>query len=475
MKSNLNFYIEKEKKILADLARYERQSGILSILRLITFAGSAGFVIWGIASKNIALNIIGALIFVAFVVLCIIHGKISDNVRYLTELSKVVSSYIARIKGDFDALEKIRISDLKRSDEIENARNRLYGKEFEEPSHYYCVDLDIFGKKSLFSLLNVSETAFGRRKFADALLNSEESDTGLELLKAKQQAVEEFCSIPEVLMDYQATAGMGKMTKYPKALLDFSRNGAKTSSFANALGIIGCAVWLMVLIAFIAAPQYALSAIPVCMFVNLLIWIIGNKFNGRYIEACEGMPSQVSAILRLYLILEKAGFDTGTPIEVLKKLDDAIKISRLRSQPILAFLINAILPLDYLISFLLGNWADKYGKLLPGYIDRLAEYEALMCIAQTGLVFTESTFPEFVNSDAISDNAVFEGENLVHPLLDHDSVVSNSITIRNQILLLPENKIKHYGKIFKYYCQEGKHTKESKRHKAHCRCPSFGY
>ena len=94
------------------------------------------------------------------------------------------SSYIARIKGDFNELRNIAVKGLKRAEDIGLAKSRLYGRDFEISDHDYCMDLDVFGKKSLFSLLNVSETSFGRRRFADSLLNPHVSGIKAEDLKA---------------------------------------------------------------------------------------------------------------------------------------------------------------------------------------------------------------------------------------------------------------------------------------------------
>ena len=101
-----------------------------------------------------------------------------------------------------------------------------------------------------------------------------------------------------------------------------------------------------------------------------------------------------------------------------------------------ALIFNLIFPLDYLISYPMGKWAVKYGKELPGYIDSLAEIEALMCASQTGLIFAESSFPEFIDSDDASENAYFEGEEIAHPLLDNDTVVRNSVTINKDIAII---------------------------------------
>ncbi len=449
MKADLNFYNEKEQVINADLAKYTRQSGFLSFLRLISFLAAAGMIIWALIAQNTLLYIAGAFFIAVFIVLCIIHNGVSEKVNFLTELDKVNKSYIARINGDFNELRNIAVKGIKRGEDIGIAKRRLYGLDFDIPEHDYCADLDLFGKKSLFSLLNVSETSFGRRRFADKLLNSHVSDITTDELKRRQAAVKELCSKPDFLMDYQATARCGKMTKDPKVLMEFAKHGAKTKPVANVLGILGCIIWIAVPVFFAVDPDHAAASILGCFIVNLIIWVIGRAFNEEYIKACEGMPTQVKTMLKLYSILEGTGFENELIKSLirgdenaegafgsLKKLDGALRVAGLRSQPLFALIFNLIAPLDYLIAHLLGNWAVRYGKSLPVYIDSLAELESLMCAAQTGLVFMESAFPEFVASDDPKENAFFEGENLTHPLLAHDTAVSNSVTVNSDIAII---------------------------------------
>ena len=449
MKANLDFHLNKQKAIAAELAGFNGRSGFLSFARLIFFAGAAALIIWGSVSSLMVPVICGILLFAAFLMLCLIHGKVLARVDYLNELDKVNSSYMARIKGDFNELRNIAVKDQKRAEDIGLAKNRLYGKDFEEPEHDYCCDLDLFGKKSLFSLFNVSETSFGRKRLAQSLLDPHVSDITRDELKAKQEAVAELCSKPDVLMDYQATARCGRMTKDPKALLDFAVTGSKTKVAANVAGIFGCVIWLVVPLAYILFPAYAPASIIGCLLVNLVIWMAGHSANDTYIKACEGMPSQVATILKLYTILEKSGFENKLiksliggnvkkegAFESLKSLEGILKVALLRSQPLFALIFNVIVPLDYLISFLLGNWAVKYGKNLPSQIDDLAELEALMCAAQTGLVLPDSAFPEFVDSDDAKENAYFEGYDLAHPLIERESVVSNSVTVDSDIAII---------------------------------------
>ena len=165
MKANLDFHLNKQKAITAELAGFNGRSGFLSFARLIFFVGAAALIIWGCVSSIMVPVICGILLFAAFLMLCLIHGKVLARVDYLNELDKVNSSYMARIKGDFNELRNIAVKDQKRAEDIGLAKNRLYGKDFEEPEHDYCCDLDLFGKKSLFSLFNVSENVLNPTEF----------------------------------------------------------------------------------------------------------------------------------------------------------------------------------------------------------------------------------------------------------------------------------------------------------------------
>ena len=69
MKADLKFFEDKEQVIVAGLAKYGRQSGILSFLRLVSFLAAAGLIIGGVVVQNPLLYIAGALVFILFVVL----------------------------------------------------------------------------------------------------------------------------------------------------------------------------------------------------------------------------------------------------------------------------------------------------------------------------------------------------------------------------------------------------------------------
>ena len=84
----------------------------------------------------------------------------------------------------------------------------------------------------------------------------------------------------------------------------------------------------------------------------------------------------------------------------------------------------------------MGKWADSYGDSLYNSISNLAEIESLMCASQISFISGVSSFPKVEESSSPDDNAYFEGTDITHPLLDPETAVSNSVTIKSDIALI---------------------------------------
>lgn len=442
-------YFEDNKQSINDLKKiYGRRSLLLSVLRFVTFLIAVIALIVAIVKSLVALYITFAVSFIAFIVLCVIHSKISARLSYYEALDKVNSKYIARINGDFSSLFEIVCDGLKRRDEIEDATRRATGDEFYQVGHDYCMDLDLFGKKSLFSLLNVSETALGRRAFANELLGYGDKIRSAKDIKVRQKAVKELTSNPGFLEKFQATAMLGNMKKDPKALIEFASERRPVKKNLLVSAVLMCCLWIIPLAALIFFPVYIRACILGVLAVNLIAWAFGVKSNEYYFKAADGMPTQVATIHKLYSLLESsdfkdeylcsliAGKDGKAVTSSLSSLAMILFFSGLRSQPIFAFLINSVLPLDMFICFFMGKWADSHGDSLSHAVSNLAEFEALMCASQISFISRVSAFPEIESSDSSDDNAYFEGKEIVHPLLAPDAAVSNSVKIKSDIALI---------------------------------------
>ena len=448
MTASPKLFEENNQKITESLKLYDSRSTLLSVIRFILFLSGIFCFIWATIRKMPVFYLIFAVLFILFVIICIIHGKITSKLKYYEALLNVNSRYIARIKGDFDELFKTVCDGLKRRDEIEEAQRYASGIVFYTDDHDYCMDLDLFGKKSLFSRLNVAETSFGRRAFANELLGSGDKIRSASDIVKRQKAVKELVSRPEFLEQYQATAMLGNMKKDPKALIDFASEKKPAKPSLVTVAAVQICLWLIPLAALVVFPDNVRVFVLGVLAFNLLVWAFGVKANAYYFKAADGMPSQVSTIYKLYSLLESSGLKDEylcslisgkkgkTVTGSLSSLSVILFFAGLRSQPIFAFLINAVFPLDNLVCFFMGKWAVKYGDSLYQSVANLAEIESLMCASQISFVSSVSSFPEIEESDSDDDNAYFEGKDICHPLLSPDSAVSNSVTIRSDIALI---------------------------------------
>lgn len=448
MTASPKFFEEKNQKIEESMINYGRRSSVLSFLRFVLFIAAVVVLIIAVTNKNTYLFFVFAALVIAFTVLCILHGKITAKLNYFEALSNVNSRYIARINGDFDLLYELICRGLKRRDEKEDARRAASGNEYYNGGHDYCMDLDLFGKKSLFSLLNVSETSFGRRAFASELLGHGSNIRSAKDIAVRQGAVKEFSDNPDFLEQYQATALLGNMKKDPKALIDFASDKKPVKKNFMAVSVLLVCLWLIPLCAAVFFSAYIRVCVLGVLLVNLLAWVSGIKANKYYFTAADGMPLQVATIHKLYSLLESSelkdeylkslisGKDGKQVTSSLSSLSFILFFAGLRSQPLFAFLINCVFPLDYLICFYMGKWADSYGESLYHSVSNLAQIESLMCASQISFISGVSCFPVIESSESADENAYFVGEDITHPLLPPDSAVSNSVTIRSDIALI---------------------------------------
>jgi len=452
MTNNSGFFEQRAEKISAKISEYEKRSIRLSILRLLIFTLAVGVAIWVFAKEYPIYFILASIfLFISFIFLCFVHSSVQNQTEFYRYLYTVNAGYIARINGDFKTLKEIAVGDLKSRGDIEDATDIFAGRDFYVENHDYCIDLDLFGNRSLFSLYNVSETAFGRRAFAGELLYACERRRSIGELELRQQAVAELASKPGVMMAYQARAKQGRLQNYPQALVDFSASGKQPGIFAKIIMCILPFLWLVPIVLFmLGMTKFTKAAVLGCIALNLIFWFVCILKNSKYFDGIDSMLRQIKAIRDLLERLENAEFESeylkravygDSREEVpysqrLKSLEKAILFASFRSQPIMAFLINIFFPLDWFVVTLLGKWAEDYGSDLSKILYSMGDIEALMCAAQVTYSSAVHSYPNFIRSDAPSDNAVFEADTMTHPLLDPKKAVANSVSLKSNIALI---------------------------------------
>lgn len=393
-----------------------------ALIRLLLFAAFAGLAMAGVFRHySIILFVLSFVSLAAFIVLCVIHGRSKHMEELLAEKINAASRYLARIDGDYSIL----------TDE---------GAEFISNTHPFSSDLDIFGSHSIFALYNTSHFVYGRTAFANKLKCTDFSELTGDSINRDQKIVSSLSDDPEFLLDYESIGALYSMDKIPEALIRLCTGKKKLPSALKIVYKLMPLLWVVpVVFAVLGNSAVTRVSILLIILINLIIWFVSSRNDFTDIFKAGLISKQIEAVDQRVECI----FDGKKELFVPRYLDEnirsdisalmsACKLCSLREQPIMALILNAVMPYDIFCADRLYNWSLEHGDKLLRSINGLGVIESLMSTAVPGLVSKVSCFPSIVEDR----KAFFEGEDMTHPLLDPSRAVSNSVVIDSKTALI---------------------------------------
>lgn len=413
-----SFYTDRAESIDKELSGLNSLSLRISFVRLAVFLVDVFLIILSCSSHDFLryfCAVIAVIVSCAFIFVCIKHNQIKTKLKHLNHLKHINLQYIDRIDGVFESLSD-------------------GGDEFFISNHDYCNDLDLFGKKSLFALYNISISDYGRRAFANELLYAPSMPRSIAEINERQSAAEQFAGNPVFLQEYQATALGYKVKKSPADIINTTGKHIPDKRFC----LLGLA-WIIPLICLFVAPIVARFVACGIIVINLLVWFSNLAL---YNEMFNGMTSamrSVPVLIRLFSMLETFDSESGM-IKIfankkyssaLTKLKQISNLAALRSQPITDLLINMCFPLNVLLCNQIQDWSKDNKEVIDEGMLKLAEIETVMSISMVEIISKNTVIPSFAE-----DSACFVGKDIYHPLIKPDEVVANSIELKDNIAVI---------------------------------------
>ena len=392
------------------IAEIKKKSGSLSFLRLLLFVGIG---ITGILS-------ISQTLFWVFPFLFII-GFFVVSIQKYNFLKDQEAIYLAL--KDIIAKKELRIARNLKS--IEN------GIEFQDKSHPFANDLDLFGDHSLFQLVNHTVTKGARVKLSNLM----KSPFGQEMAKKLQDASQELSLNPRFL---RAIESSGKAfyseEKKNTNWQNWLGNKKDISPILSVLAFVGPIGGLTVII------LVALGLIPSALLgLWVLIGFIPLGFVFKSLkEASDKLPSrsQLKAFSTWLRELEKMNFDSSLLKEKQHHiLRNEISASQLFNQldrlglwidnriNILYIPFNLLLWTDLFLARKLQLWINQHGEEMSKIPELLEDWELLVSL---GAFEKEIGFQSQVTW---TDDANLFVENISHPLLNPDKAISNDFRL----------------------------------------------
>lgn len=403
--------LEQRRKVLSRYTRWD-----------LTFAIFRGFVfLAGVMVLLIPSLRWWALIPAAcFIVLMVLHEKV---LQQKARAAKAVAFYeraIARLNDDW----------------IGHGNT---GAKFQQDTHLYTNDLDIFGHGSLYELLCLAQTQSGE----DTLANWLKSPAPPETVKARQQAVEELRRKMDFREDLVMTGSGVRTDLHPEVPAKWAEQ--TVIRFSLSLRATVAAVALGAVASLIAWGMYHLPSLPFFIFAAIEIFI-SRMLRQRVHQITEGAEQAAPELRILSRVLERIESETFASGR-LKSLLIALDTEGLRPSRQIARLgkmleladsarnqffapIAALLMWRVQIAFALESWRAHCGPKIRGWMETVGEMEALCSLACFAFEHPGDPFPEISE-----EGPRFEASGLGHPLIPEKRCVRNDISIHPQTRL----------------------------------------
>jgi hypothetical protein len=322
------------------------------------------------------------------------------------------------------------------------------GDPFRSTEHAYSDDLDVFGRASLFQLLNAAETPFGERALASSLAPSPRENEAPE--KGNPAWIEELSERHAALKDLATRVSFRERLSAichvvsadrpdPGPFIAWAESSKPLAASLAALA----ASWVLPPVAILALAFGAKLGLPRGAWVGVVLLELGFLAAHRQrttpiVAAASSREGTLARFVDVFDAIEREAFDAPLLSRVQEKLRaSGVKVTRemaalarivgfvdARQNEVFRIFVAPVLLWDFHCAVALDRWRSRVGSRVRDWFETLGEIEALASLA--GFAFDrddDHAWPE------LAERASFDATALGHPLLGADRRVTNDVTL----------------------------------------------
>lgn len=418
MKQIYHYYQENITAYTKRIALLSKKIHLLGTIRLVLIL--LLFInIWIFKSGSaIVLASTSISILLIFAYLMYLHTKLSNEKEYFETLCKLNKDELNGLDYDFRAFE-----DYDSSEKMKE-------------SHPYCLDLDIFGEKSLFQSINRTVTAGGKEYLANSFLHPLNDKNDIlerqEAIKELSQAVQwrqhfyatgKTCSKHKMqtvelskLLHIQPFFSESRMWKLWMLLIPFGWIALGVACLFNLIPTSVFGIYVIIAGAFAYAKSKKVNDLYNTADKTEKILLTYSEL----IKSIEQQTFQATALQRISNGLFTNKLSASTHIKRLSSL-----IGGLNQRFSLAgILLNILYLRDTRHALRLEQWVKDHAGDTSAWLNILFEIDAYCSLA--GFAFNH---PDYIYPTVTDEYFCLRGKGLGHPLLNRNSCVRNNIHI----------------------------------------------
>lgn len=426
-KLTVSVLVRHSERLQRVVQRLKQRSRNYSVLRLAVVLGGLVAVYAASLVGNVFAGSVGLVVVIAFLALAVVHDTIEKSVRRHELLLHLTHVQIARIQRNWAALP-------------------LPHDESVDYKHPFAADLGITGIRSLQHLLDTTTSIGGSARLREWLLHPLESPAAVQ---SRQALVRELIPLSLFRKKLSLHGQLIARQRWDAAALSawLQEETAHKSMMPiivplTVLAAVNIASFLLSTFAGVTAvwsvtlPAYLLlHATLYAVFFTRLHGFAAVASNLKY--ALERMQSVLLLIeksphtKRGALARDMALFhQTGSrPSEAVRSLARIARGAALQNNVVAWMLLNAIVPWNFFFYDRLNRYRSHLTELLPLWLDRVYELEALCALAEFAALHSDVTFPDVQEQGAVP---LLVARDIGHPFLAEEYRINNDFTVEHR-------------------------------------------
>ena len=409
------YYEQHSAAYQTEASSLYKKMTLYSLLRVVVFflTGFGIYMVFGNWQSAVAIAVIGIII---FIMLLAKHTDVKVKRHFKLALVDINNTELEIAKGHF--LE------------------RDSGSQFQDPLHYYSLDIDLFGRGSFFQFINRTSIKEGTQKLAEALTANK-----TEGITDRQEAIQELSSKIEWRQLYSATASLIQVETPAQTIIAWLKE--------HQLFLPKVMLWLPYAFLVGTATLFALFFLDLLSIGFLGYWLLlGLLITGIYLKKINDLALHTDRMKETFkqyaLLLQQIEHETFTSelliakqkhiqsesvaaSTIFNKLSKALDSLDNRNNLISAIFGNGFFLTDLKNSYKVEQWLKEYGHKVEDWFEVVSFFEAYNSFGNYAYNHPSYVYPTITNA-----KEVISAKGLGHPLLKVDKRVDNDLTIENE-------------------------------------------
>ena len=414
MVAPLQFYTQEKQSFVSELKVLKRKLINLSIIRLIVFLAAAYGVYFFADNTKVMIPIL-VIGIILFFYLVSFHTDLKHKKRKIEALIYLNQREINVLNGDISELET--------------------GAEFQDPTHEFSYDVDLFGNGSFFQFLNRTTLLSGKKWLASTL-----SSNNIDSIENKQEGIKELAEHPKWRQNFSATGSLIQVNVNAETIVHWLH---KHKSFTPKVMRFIPLLFSIISVGIIVLNYFNL--IP--LSITTLWFFIGIGVTGMYLKKINPFYQNANKAketfkqyYQLLSLIENQEFSSP----VLKSKQEEIKTEAKkaseiflqfsktldafdqRNNMIVGIFANGFALRDLYHCYQLEQWIETYKDKVEKWFEVIAFFDAQNSLANFSFNHPSYTYPTITET-----NQTMIASALGHPLIDSSKRIDNDLTIKN--------------------------------------------